>query len=387
MYLLLFTVFIDLVGFAIIFPILPFLALHYGADAREVMLLVAVYSAAQILGAPFWGRVSDRIGRKKVLLLTLAGGGVGYIWFGLAGSLTALFLARGAAGAMAGNVAVAQAYLADISAPEERASAMAKIGAVFGLAFIVGPGLGGILTGTDPEQPQFLLPCLVAAGLSFTACLFGLVLLREPRKHRERAATVPLSEALVTMRRPDVLILVALMATVSLVFSQTISIYPLWLESHFNWGPREVGYVFTYIGLVVAIIQGGLIGSMIRRFGEWRVLTLGATAFIAGLAMVAWITGTPSLVLQTTVLCLGLSLCNPVLTGLISQAAAAEHQGAILGASSAAANTGRIIGPPLAGLVFIEFGVDWPFILGAGLLIPVLARGLWMARRPSAARQ
>ena len=169
--------------------------------------------------------------------------------------------------------------------PEERASAMAKIGAVFGLAFIVGPGLGGILTGTDSEQPQFLLPCLVAAGLSFTACLFGLVLLREPRKHQERAATVPLSEALVTMRRPDVLILVALMATVSLVFSQTISIYPLWLESHFNWGPREVGYVFTYIGLVVAIIQGGLIGSMIRRFGEWRVLTLGATAFIAGLAM------------------------------------------------------------------------------------------------------
>ncbi len=141
MALLLFTVFIDLVGFGMIFPILPFLAQGFGAGAVEITLLISIHSALQIVSAPLWGRFSDRFGRKRVLLVTLAGGGLGYLWFGLAGSLTGLFLARGFSGAMAGNIAVAQAYLADLTRPEERTAAMSKIGVPFGLAFAVGPGL------------------------------------------------------------------------------------------------------------------------------------------------------------------------------------------------------------------------------------------------------
>jgi MFS family permease len=381
MFLLLFTIFIDLVGFAILFPILPFLALQYGADAREVMLLIAVHSALQIVGAPFWGRVSDHFGRKRVLLLTLAGGGLGYLWFGLAGSLSGLFLARAFGGAMAGNVAVAQAYLADLTTPEERSAAMAKIGAAFGLAFVIGPGLGGILTGADPAAPNFLVPCLVAAGLSFTASGLGLVILREPAHRDASAGPPPLTEVLAALRGGRILGLVVLMGLVSLVFSMVISIYPLWLDARFDWGPRQVGYVFTLIGVAITVIQGGLIGPLGRHLGEWPILAIGAAAFIAALAGVALIAATPELVLHVIVLCLGISFCNPILTGLVSKAAKAEHQGATLGIASAGTGVGRIVGPILSGAVFVGLGPDWPFLLGAVLLLPVLGYGLWKSAR------
>ncbi len=378
MFLLLFTIFIDLVGFAIVFPILPFLALQYGADARQVTLLIAVHSALQIIGAPFWGRVSDHFGRKRVLLLTLAGGGLGYLWFGLAGSLSGLFLARAFSGAMAGNVAVAQAYLADLTTPEERSAAMAKIGAAFGLAFVVGPGLGGILTGADPAASNFLAPCLVAAGLSFAATGLGLFILREPARLGESAGPPPLGEVLAALRRGRILGLVLLMGLVSLVFSMVISVYPLWLEVRFDWGPRQVGYVFTLIGVAVTIVQGGLIGPLGRRLGEWPTLAIGAAAFIAALAGVALVATTGALVLHVIALCVGISLCNPILTGFISKAAKAEHQGATLGLASAGTGVGRIVGPLLSGAVFVGLGPDWPFLIGAVLLLPVLACGLWM---------
>ncbi|MDP6705355.1 MAG: MFS transporter [Alphaproteobacteria bacterium] len=381
MFVLLFTIFIDLVGFAIVFPILPFLAQQYGADARLVTLLIAVYSALQIVGAPVWGRVSDHFGRKRVLLLTLAGGGLGYLWFGLAGSLTGLFLARAFGGAMAGNVAVAQAYLADLTTPEERSAAMAKIGAAFGLAFVVGPGLGGVLAGADPEAPNFLLPCLVAAGLSFAACLLGLVILREPARHSESAGPPSMAEVMAALERRRIFGLVALMAIVSLVFSMAMAIYPLWLDARFGWGPREVGYVFTLIGLAVTVIQGGLIGPLTRLVGDWWGLAIGAAALVAALAMVSAISATPGLVLHVVALCLGISLCNPILTGLVSKATKAEHQGATLGLASAGTGSGRIAGPLLSGALFAGLGADWPLLVGAALILPVLLGGLWMALR------
>ncbi|MBT4488504.1 MAG: MFS transporter, partial [Rhodospirillaceae bacterium] len=150
MFVLLLTIFIDLVGFGIILPILPFFAQAYDASPLQITLLVSTHSGAQIISSVFWGRLSDRYGRKVILLLTLTGGAVAYVWFGFAGSLVSLFLARGFSGVMAGNIAVAQAYLADISTPEERAGAMGKLGAAFGLGFVVGPALGALLIGNDP---------------------------------------------------------------------------------------------------------------------------------------------------------------------------------------------------------------------------------------------
>ncbi len=280
---------------------------------------------------------------------------------------------------MAGNIAVAQAYLADLNRPEERTAAMSKIGVAFGLAFTVGPGLGGLLAGPDPAAPDFLTPCLVAMGLSLGACLWGLVFLKEPARTSHRSpGPPPWAEVWRALRAGNILGLVLLMATISVAFSSTISLYPLWLDARFGHGPREVGYVFTYIGLAVAIIQGGAIGPLTRRLGEWGVLSIGAGAFFAGLVLFAWTLDLRGLVLQTTLISVGFSFCNPTVTGLISRGTTAENQGTTLGIASAGASLGRIIGPPVAGAVFVGYGPDRPFQMAAALLVPVFLAGLWM---------
>ena len=182
MLVLLLTVFIDLIGFGIILPILPFYAQAFDATPVQIALLVAIYSAVQIISSPIWGRLSDRYGRKVILLSTLTGGAISYLWFGFAGSLASLFAARALSGAMAGNIGVAQAFMADISTKEDRAGAMGRLGAAFGLGFVVGPALGGLLIGVQPGTADFSLPCLVAAGISATAVLLGLARLREPER-------------------------------------------------------------------------------------------------------------------------------------------------------------------------------------------------------------
>ena len=173
MFILLLTIFIDLVGFGIILPILPFYAQAFGASAFEITLLVSTHAAAQIVSSVFWGRLSDNYGRKIILLLTLVGSALAYMWFGLANSLTALFLARAFSGTMAGNIAVAQAYLVDISKPEDHATAMGRLGAAFGLGFVVGPVLGSIFVGPEPTSTDFARPCFVAAVISIIAVPLG----------------------------------------------------------------------------------------------------------------------------------------------------------------------------------------------------------------------
>ncbi|MEE8280191.1 MAG: MFS transporter, partial [Alphaproteobacteria bacterium] len=163
------TVFIDLVGFGIIIPFLPFFAEHFAASPDVVTLLIAVFPLTQFLFAPLWGRLSDRMGRKPVLLMTLAGLFASYIWLGLSQGLWMLFAARAFAGAMAGNIAVAQAYVADVTPSERRAEGLGRIGAAFGLGFLLGPAIGGVLAGPDPQNPNILLPALAAAAMTATA--------------------------------------------------------------------------------------------------------------------------------------------------------------------------------------------------------------------------
>ena len=380
MFVLLLTVFVDLVGFGIILPILPFYALAYDATPVEITLLVSVHSGCQVIASPIWGRLSDRYGRKIILLLTLAGGGVAFLWFGYAGSLLGLFLARGLSGAMAGNIAVAQAYLAAISTTEQRPGAMGRLGAAFGLGFVVGPILGGLLIGENPGRDDFALPCLVAAGFTLAAILLGLFMLHEPAnrqlKERQRASFQQLRGAVMANGIPGI---IGLMFLVTFAFTALMALFPLWCQARLGWGAAEVSYGYAYIGLLVAGMQGTMVGPMTKALGPPRVLLLGATALSTGLLLIPWVSGVATFAGDVLLLCMGTSFCHPVLTAMISQRADGDHQGTVMGSASSIAALGRISSPPLAGLLFSQLGPDWPMLMGGIIILPVAAAAAWMS--------
>ena len=380
MFVLLLTIFVDLVGFGMVFPLLPFFAKGFGASAFEVSLLIATYSAMQMIAAPLWGRLSDRFGRKLILLTTLAGGGLSYVWFGYAESLPALFAARALAGLMAGNISVAQAYMSDITPAAERAGAMGRLGAAFGFGFVVGPALTGLLIGDNPGTADFHRPCLAAAGISFFAVLLGLAILREPdRRSRRQENRKKLLTAATANGIPAVILL---SFVVIVVFTQLIAIFPLWTEARIDWGAREVGYAYAYIGLCIALLQGFALGIVNRRIGEFQILLLGATSMSAGLLLLPFFPSLPGFLGCGLLLCLGSSFCYPTFTAIISQRAGEENQGAVLGLANAVGSLGRIIGPPLAGIGFDHIGPDWPFLSGGLMLwLVILAIALLAYRQ------
>jgi MFS family permease len=380
MFVLLLTVFIDLVGFGIILPILPFYAQAFDATPVQITLLVAVYSAMQIISAPLWGRFSDRYGRKVILLLTLTGGALAYLWFGMASSLAGLFAARLLSGAMAGNIAVAQAYMADISTADDRAGAMGRLGAAFGLGFVVGPALGGLLIGVQPGAADFALPCLAAAGISGAAALLGLVLLREPPGHRaKRSGPVAFRQLLTAVGSNGIPGIIGLNFLVSFAFTALMVLFPLWCQARLGWSARQVSFGYVYIGILVAILQGGLVGPLTRRFGEPRVLFLGASALSTGLLLVPWVNGIMAFAGDTLLLCMGTSFCHPTLTAMISQRSGGAHQGTVMGTANSVLAVARITSPPLAGLLFTHLGPNWPMLMGGGIMLPVVMAAAWMS--------
>jgi len=379
------TVFVDLVGFGIIVPLLPFYAEQFHASPQAVTLLMAVYSFTQFFAAPLWGRLSDRHGRKPVLMASLLGIGLSYLWLAFAGSLWQLFAARALAGAMAGNIAAAQAYIADVTPPEKRAQGMGLIGAAFGLGFILGPAIGGILGGGDPAHPRFLGPSLVAAGLSCLALLIAAVALRESLSRGLRAAKRPprgrfaaLAAGLGDRR---LRLAVVLLFLVTFVFAGMESTFALWSERAFGWGPAQNGYVFAYTGVLAALVQGGLIKRLARRFGEGKLVQQGAVALGLGLFAIPFAPSLAALLSAMALLAYGAGVSNPSLASLISQAAPAEERGTTLGISQSAASLARILGPALAGLGFAAFGRNGPFVAGALVMLLALLVALRLPRR------
>ncbi len=382
------TVFVDLVGFGIIVPLLPFYAEHFHASPETVTLLMAIYSFMQFFSAPLWGALSDRHGRKPVLLASLLGIGLSYLWLAFADSLWALFAARALAGIMAGNIAAAQAYIADVTPPEKRAQGMGLIGAAFGLGFILGPAIGGLLGGTDPAAPRFQGPGLAAAGLSFLALIFAVVALKESLDpaFRTMAGHRPLSRfsALAAgLGDPQLRLSVILLFLVTFVFAGMESTFALWSERAFGWGPAQNGYVFAYTGVLAALIQGGLIRRLAARFGESHLVVQGAVALGLGLLAIPFVHSLVPLLVAMALLAYGAGVSNPALTSLISLRSPDDARGATLGISQAATSLARILGPALAGLAFGGFGRGGPFLAGALVMLGVLLLALRLpGRRP-----
>ncbi len=376
MAVLLLIVFIDLVGFGVVIPLLPYYAIHFHATPFEVTAMMACYSFAQFFSSPILGRVSDRLGRRPVLLASLCCSVVSYIWLGFADALWMLFAARLLAGAGAGNIAAAQAYITDVTAPEARAKGMGMIGAAFGLGFTLGPALGGMLAGSDPGTADLARPAFAAALLSATALVLAAIILKESlpadlRGLANRPGRVALAKD--AWRKPHLRALILIYFLTTCAFAGLESTFALWAHSGFGWGPLQVGWLFFYVGVVLALVQGGLIGRLSRRFGEARLATYGAALLALGLVSLPFSTTLAAVLVGLGLLSVGLACFNPAVTSLVSLAASPEERGGILGVNQSGQSLARILGPLLAGLVYAAGGRDAPYYIGAMIMIAVVA--------------
>lgn len=337
------TVFVDVIGFGMILPLLPSYAARLGGSPAAIGLLVASYSAMQFVLAPLWGRASDMFGRRPVLLIGLAGSVASYLVFAWADSLPLLLLSRVLDGGSGATINVAQAYLADETTPEKRTKAMGVVGAAFGLGFIVGPILGGITASIGTT-----LPGLVAAAITAANLVMAWLLLPESVR---RVATPGVPEAPLAWRGLAPPVTVLFLAT--LAFSVMYVVFPLYGEARFGASRSTVGYWFAFVGLATAIVQGGLLGRLVARFGEAGVARLGALLMAVGFVLVppAGEAAAPGALFYgaLTLLGAGFGMAGPSMIGLASRRAAATVQGRTLGVTQSASSLARIVGPIVAG--------------------------------------
>ncbi len=374
---------IDLIGFGVIIPLLPFYAEYYQASPFQIGLLMASYSASQFIAAAFWGRLSDRIGRRPVLLISIAGSAVAYTWLGFAETLTVLFAARILGGFMAGNLAAAFAYVADTTTKENRARGMGIMGAAFSVGFIFGPALGGILAGADAATADFRTPSFVAAGLSVIACILGIIFLKESLseeiRNRQNAMTKinRMRVLMDALRQPGIRLLIILSFLSTLVFAGLEAIFAIWSLRQFDWGPQQNGYLFAFIGVIAAIIQGGFIGKLTARFGTERLIVGGSLGLAIGLAFTPLARTEIELITAMAIASFGFSVLSPALNTSISIRGEADVQGGLFGVTRSATTLSRVFGPILAGAAFAVFGLDSPYFFGAVSMLFVAGLALY----------
>ncbi len=383
------TVFVDLIGFGIVLPLLPFYAQDFGATPMLIGLLVAVHPAMQFVFGPVWGRLSDRVGRRPVLLVGLVGSGVSYLIFGLAGDLGWLFASRAMAGIAGANIPVAQAYIADSTDFENRTRGMGLVGAAFGLGFIAGPAIGGALSHFGYAVPGFF-----AAALSLSNAGAAYFYLPESLGPGLRAKAVAragaglvgrLRFAVAFSRRPAIGALIGIYVLATFVFAAFTTVFPLWIGVELGYDARHAGYLLAYFGLLMAIVQGRLLGPLAGQVGERRLL-VGATALLVVVyallpfADVLWALG-----LGLAPLALGTGTSWPTLTSLASQHAEIDAQGAILGVMQSLSALARMAGAAWSGWVFGAWGPAAPFLVNALLMSLAAAFAIvFMIRAPAA---
>ena len=360
------TVFLDLVGFGIILPLLPFYAEAFGATGIWVGAILTAYSAAQLVGASLLGRLSDRVGRRPVLLMSLAGSAASFLLCGLAHSLWLLLVARALAGLFGGSIAAAQAYIADVTAPGERAKYMGLLGASIGLGFVFGPALGSGLARFGFGAAAFAAAFLAAANLVFA--FFRLPETRGPEERRHAHARVDLSNLLDALHHPSTGRLLAATFLSTLAFVAMEATFALLGEARFGLDASRLGLVFAYVGVVMVIVQGGLVGRLAKRFGERALATVGALLMAASLGALPL---TPSLGTALGVLAglaIGQGLTTPMLATLLSRATDADEQGGTLGLGQSFAAAARAVGPIGAGWLY-DRAVGAPYVASAAVMV------------------
>jgi MFS transporter, DHA1 family, tetracycline resistance protein len=366
------TVFIDLLGFGIIIPLLPFYAERFGGSALTVGLLGTSFSLMQFIFAPMWGRLSDRIGRRPVILIGLCGSFISYLAFGFANTLALLFVSRSFAGIAGATIPTAQAFIADTTTAENRTKGMGMVGAAFGLGFIFGPAIGGFLS-----RWGHVVPPLFAAALSlFNFCLALFLLPESLKRHAGRIENArpsrlqALRRALGQPHMPGILVVYFVVVT---AFSGFESTFALFSEHRFGFTASTIGFMFAYIGVLFALVQGVMVGRVSRAIGEQRLVPVSILVASIALAMVAVSPTVAVLSASLAVLALGMGLNGPSIVSLISQWSTAEDQGGILGLSQGLASLSRIVGPAWGGFVFDRFGPASPYVSSSVLLLLAFA--------------
>ena len=380
--ILLTVMFVNMIGFGIIVPLLPFFAESFHAASWQVALIFSAYSVGAFFGEPFWGRLSDRWGRKPVLMLTVCGNCACYLALAFAPSIGIAFLVRFLGGLAAGNNSVVQSYLADVTHECDRSARMAWVSATYNVGFIIGPAVGGWLANPAAGPAGFRVPLFVAAALS-AICVVGLALLVGESRARagNHSANPELGRAFHELFRHPVIARLLLVTLLSgSAFSGVESMFGLWAQSRFAWGPAQVGDTFAIAALVAAFCQITAVGPLSRRFGAARVLAAGMAMTAASVLLLTLSQNTRVTIGLIAVAAFGQAIAWPNVAALISRNSDHSEQGACLGLNNAAAALSRLSGPLMLGVAFSFISVNAPFWLAAVLVLPAIGLSL-SARR------
>ncbi len=352
----------DLLGFGIIIPLLPLYADSFGATATTIGILFASYSLAQFVLSPVWGRISDRVGRKPVLVVTIVGSAIGSLTLGLAGSLTVLFIGRIIDGASGASVAVARAAVADVATPEQRPRLMGLLGAAFGFGFVIGPVVGSLAALGGPEIPFFLAAAISAANAIATW-------IRVPESRVVTAAGA--SSGSIRDLSGTVVRLVVLTFVGITAFGAFEATFSLLAEVRLGLGEAEIGFVFAGLGVLLVATQGGLIGPATRLVGERQLIRIGLVLNVVGFLMLSTAESWALLIPGLAILALGQGFITPALASAIAGSAEPGRSGAALGVQQSAGGLARVVGPAMGGALFaIELAV--PYVVAAGLTLAAL---------------
>ena len=371
------TVALDLVGFGIVVPILGRYAERYGASGFEVGLLFATFSLAQMVCAPFIGRLSDRIGRKPVIILSLVGTAIGSVITGAAGALWVLFLGRAIDGASGASVAVAQGAVIDIAPPDQRARLIGLLGAAFGVGFVVGPALGGLAALGGPHVPFYVAGAI--AGLNAIA---AYIRLPETKPHKAVDVSKPTTrESALTpsLRR---LAIVLFVGTVSFAgFEATFSLFG---QRRFSLTEGSNAMLFLFVGVVMVLVQGALIGPLTEKLGSRTLMRIGLVGIAIGFTGMAYTYSWAPLFVVLFLVAVGQGVFGPSTSALVAELAPEEKRGEALGYQQSAGALGRVVGPVVGGVLFDAAGTGAPYVFGAVLMLVALA-GVWTLTRPTTA--
>lgn len=366
------VVLIGMTGFGVFLPVFPFLALELGATPTTTTIAMGAYSFGQLIASPFWGRLSDRVGRKPILIAGLIGGVVSYLWLARAETVYELGAARLFGGLMAGNIGAAFAAAADLADDKTRARNMGLLGAAVGFGFIAGPALGAFLVSDNPTRAEFANVCFVSAALAGLAALAALVLFRETLGARAASPTERPRRLALLSSRPTLARFIGVMFLMIAAQALMETTFGLWAEAELQWGPRQVGWTLAALGVGAVLLQGGGAGAAARILGERMTLLIGLALFAAGFGGLA-VSHTPSTMAASLLaLVIGLGLATPALNALIAAQADETERGAVMGLSQSAGALGRVAGPLGAGAIFDAFSPAAPFVAAALLILAAL---------------
>ncbi|MBM3512600.1 MAG: MFS transporter [Alphaproteobacteria bacterium] len=368
-------VFVSMLGTSLLAPLIPFYAIRLGVTPEYITLIMALYALCQFLAAPLWGRISDAHGRKPVLLLTVAGTAVGFVMLAYADTVWMLVLARIVGGVSAGNLAAAYAYVSDITTPENRSAGLGKIGAAFGLGFVLGPGIGGFLAGGDTAvEADFQRPAFAAAAMSVAALLVTALILKETRvlgaQAKSRISLNPFGRLTVVTDNPNLTMTIGLMFLLTTAAAVRESTVAMWCHDHFSLDAREIGLLFAYTGAVITVLQGAAMGVLSKRFGDANTLIIGVTAYALGLTCFMFADDAVLLIIGTTLNSFGTAVFSNGPATLASKLAKPAERGVVLGLNQSAGSLGRFFGPTFAGVLYAQVGHTAPFAVGiVGMIV------------------